>query len=89
MKKQVNKAPNESFTAAIFHKVILGSFYQIESYSFTQWLIMFSADPDNTVKKEWIINPNDKSYICILHRYLQQILKAQPQYEFKELGKFH
>ncbi|CAH0388010.1 unnamed protein product [Bemisia tabaci] len=43
------------------------------------------TDPDNTVKKEWIINPNDKSYICILHRYLQQILKAQPQYEFKEL----
>lgn len=36
-------------------------------------------------KGEWIINPNGKSYVCILHEYVQQVLKKQPTYEFKEL----
>ena len=39
-------------------------------------------------KKEWIMNPNGKSYVCILHEYVQHALKKQPSYEFKELGKY-
>lgn len=38
-------------------------------------------------KKEWIMNPNGKSYICILHEYVQHALKKQPTYKFTELGK--
>lgn len=37
-------------------------------------------------KKEWIMNPNGKSYVCILHEYVQHALKKQPTYEFKELN---
>lgn len=36
-------------------------------------------------KGEWIINPNGKSYVCILHEYVQNALKKHPKYEFKEL----
>lgn len=36
-------------------------------------------------RREWIMNPNGKSYVSILHEYLQQALKTQPWYEFKEL----
>ncbi|XP_016657415.1 microprocessor complex subunit DGCR8-like [Acyrthosiphon pisum] len=36
-------------------------------------------------RREWILNPNGKSYVCILHEYLQQALKTQPWYEYKEL----
>ncbi|XP_004517920.1 microprocessor complex subunit DGCR8 isoform X1 [Ceratitis capitata] len=36
-------------------------------------------------RKEWIMNPNGKSYVCILHEYVQHALKKQPTYEFKEL----
>lgn len=36
-------------------------------------------------RKEWIMNPNGKSYVCILHEYVQHALKTQPTYEFKEL----
>lgn len=36
-------------------------------------------------RKEWIMNPNGKSYVCILHEYVQHALKKQPSYEFKEL----
>jgi len=31
------------------------------------------------------MNPNGKSYVTILHEYLQQALKTKPLYEFKEL----
>lgn len=31
------------------------------------------------------MNPNGKSYVCILHEYVQHALKKQPTYEFKEL----
>lgn len=31
------------------------------------------------------MNPNGKSYICILHEYVQHAFKKQPTYEFKEL----
>lgn len=36
-------------------------------------------------KKEWIMNPNGKSYVCILHEYVQHALKKQPTYKFTEL----
>ncbi|XP_017785078.1 PREDICTED: microprocessor complex subunit DGCR8 [Nicrophorus vespilloides] len=36
-------------------------------------------------KKEWIMNPNGKSYVCILHEYVQHALKKQPTYKFAEL----
>ncbi|XP_060848004.1 microprocessor complex subunit DGCR8-like [Rhopalosiphum padi] len=36
-------------------------------------------------RHEWIMNPDGKSYVSILHEYLQQALKTQPWYEFKEL----
>lgn len=36
-------------------------------------------------KKEYVMNPNGKSYVCILHEYVQHALKKQPTYEFKEL----
>ncbi|BES93932.1 Double-stranded RNA Hypothetical protein motif [Nesidiocoris tenuis] len=42
-------------------------------------------DPDAKPKGEWIMNPNGKSYICILHEYVQHALKKQPTYEFKAL----
>ncbi|KAJ3653070.1 hypothetical protein Zmor_018987 [Zophobas morio] len=55
-------------------------------------LIMFpiqnSETGDNTgssAKKEWIMNPNGKSYVCILHEYVQHALKKQPTYKFTEL----
>lgn len=47
------------------------------------------ADTDskyNQPKKEWIMNPNGKSYVCILHEYVQHALKKQPSYKFVELG---
>lgn len=33
--------------------------------------------------REWIMNPNGKSFVCILHEYVQHALKKQPTYEFK------
>ncbi|XP_037051597.1 microprocessor complex subunit DGCR8 [Bradysia coprophila] len=35
--------------------------------------------------REWIMNPNGKSFVCILHEYVQHALKKQPTYEFKEM----
>lgn len=32
------------------------------------------------------MNPNGKSYVCILHEYVQHALKKQPTYKFTELG---
>lgn len=31
------------------------------------------------------MNPNGKSYVCILHEYVQHALKKQPTYQFMEL----
>lgn len=39
-------------------------------------------------KREWIMNPNGRSYICILHEYVQHALKKQPTYKFTELGLY-
>ncbi|RZF37298.1 hypothetical protein LSTR_LSTR005630 [Laodelphax striatellus] len=41
--------------------------------------------PTNRPQREWIMNPAGKSYVCILHEYVQHALKSQPSYEFKEL----
>ncbi|XP_065226373.1 microprocessor complex subunit DGCR8-like [Planococcus citri] len=35
--------------------------------------------------KKWVINPRGKSYVAILHEYLQQSLKTQPVYAFSEV----
>ncbi|XP_031624488.1 microprocessor complex subunit DGCR8 [Contarinia nasturtii] len=48
-------------------------------------IIANDDEKDSRVKKEYIMNPNNKSYICILHEYVQHALKKQPTYEFKEL----
>ncbi|CAG9805961.1 unnamed protein product [Chironomus riparius] len=44
-----------------------------------------TATSQQRPKKEWVMNPNGKSYVCILHEYVQHALKKQPTYEFKEL----
>ncbi|XP_026468757.1 microprocessor complex subunit DGCR8 [Ctenocephalides felis] len=44
-----------------------------------------SSQSNHRNKKEFIMNPNGKSYVCILHEYVQHALKKQPSYEFKEL----
>ncbi|CAG9760802.1 unnamed protein product [Ceutorhynchus assimilis] len=41
--------------------------------------------PNQYSKREWIMNPNGKSYVCILHEYVQHALKKQPSYVFTEL----
>lgn len=48
-------------------------------------IIVNDAEKDNRFKKQYIMNPNGKSFICILHEYVQHALKKQPTYEFKEL----
>ena len=35
--------------------------------------------------REWVLNPGGKSYVCILHEYLQHVLREQPVYKFSEL----
>ena len=37
---------------------------------------------------EFVINPNGKSEVCILHEYMQRVLKVRPVYNFFECGKF-
>ncbi|XP_053327297.1 microprocessor complex subunit DGCR8 [Spea bombifrons] len=48
-----------------------------------QKLITLSVQ-DAPTKKEFIINPNGKSEVCILHEYMQRILKVRPVYNFFE-----
>ncbi|XP_025424709.1 microprocessor complex subunit DGCR8-like [Sipha flava] len=40
---------------------------------------------DSNLDEQWTINLNGKSYVSILHEYIQRVLKTQPSYEFKEL----
>ncbi|KAK6192581.1 hypothetical protein SNE40_004026 [Patella caerulea] len=35
--------------------------------------------------KEFVLNPSGKSYICILHEYIQHTMRVQPRYKYKEL----
>lgn len=37
---------------------------------------------------EFVINPNGKSEVCILHEYMQRVLKVRPVYNFFECGKW-
>ncbi|XP_069476121.1 microprocessor complex subunit DGCR8 [Ambystoma mexicanum] len=39
---------------------------------------------DAPTKKEFVINPNGKSEVCILHEYMQRVLKVRPVYNFFE-----
>lgn len=48
-------------------------------------IIANDAEKDTRSKKQYIMNPNNKSNVCILHEYVQHALKKQPTYEFKEL----
>ncbi|XP_068099500.1 microprocessor complex subunit DGCR8 [Hyperolius riggenbachi] len=42
------------------------------------------AVQDAPTKKEFVINPNGKSEVCILHEYMQRVLKVRPVYNFFE-----
>ncbi|XP_074642163.1 microprocessor complex subunit DGCR8-like isoform X2 [Tubulanus polymorphus] len=44
---------------------------------------------DNKKRKEFVLNPSGKSYVCILHEYAQQSMRVQPKYTFKELENIH
>ncbi|XP_062873670.1 microprocessor complex subunit DGCR8 [Trichomycterus rosablanca] len=48
-----------------------------------QKLITLSVQ-DAPTKKEFVINPNGKSEVCILHEYMQRVLKVRPVYNFFE-----
>ncbi|MEE6504360.1 hypothetical protein FKM82_005157 [Ascaphus truei] len=48
-----------------------------------QKLITLSVQ-DAPSKKEFVINPNGKSEVCILHEYMQRVLKVRPVYNFFE-----
>lgn len=41
-----------------------------------------------SISTEFVINPNGKSEVCILHEYMQRVLKVRPVYNFFECGKF-
>ncbi|KAJ8312850.1 hypothetical protein KUTeg_010223 [Tegillarca granosa] len=40
---------------------------------------------DKAKRKEFVLNPTGKSYVCILHEYAQHTLRVQPRYVFREL----
>lgn len=42
---------------------------------------------DHVYIAEFVINPNGKSEVCILHEYMQRVLKVRPVYNFFECGK--
>ncbi|XP_058788955.1 microprocessor complex subunit DGCR8-like [Phymastichus coffea] len=42
-------------------------------------------EDSNKPPKPWTMNPSNKSYVCILHEYVQRVWKTQPTYNFKEL----
>ncbi|XP_043191933.1 microprocessor complex subunit DGCR8-like isoform X2 [Amphibalanus amphitrite] len=44
-----------------------------------------SAAVPGTRLREWVLNPGGKSYVCILHEYLQHVLREQPVYSYSEL----
>ena len=44
-----------------------------------------SAAVPGTRLREWVLNPGGKSYVCILHEYLQHVLREQPVYNYSEL----
>jgi len=36
-------------------------------------------------KKQWVIHPSGKSWVCLLYEMLAQSMRCQPSYEFREL----
>ncbi|XKL65723.1 hypothetical protein PGB90_009143 [Kerria lacca] len=56
------------------------------SNKFITFPIIKKAEDGKVISnKKWIINPRGKSYVAILHEYLQQSLKTQPIYTFTEV----
>jgi len=35
---------------------------------------------------EFVMNPAGKSFVCILHEFVQHAERVQPKYTFQELG---
>lgn len=35
--------------------------------------------------REWVLNPDRKTWVCIFHEYLQRVLREQPVYTYNEL----
>lgn len=50
------------------------------------YYILVDSNKNPSTSDQWTINLNGKSYVSILHEYIQRVLKTQPSYEFKELG---
>lgn len=48
-------------------------------------LITCSGKGMASSKKEFVMNPAGKSYVCILHEFIQHKEKVQPRYHYKEL----
>lgn len=48
-------------------------------------LITCSSSGHTMSKKEFVMNPAGKSYVCILHEFVQHKEKVQPRYIYKEL----
>lgn len=54
-----------------------------------EWLSGIHSLPEIVLfVTEFVINPNGKSEVCILHEYMQRVLKVRPVYNFFECGKF-
>lgn len=48
-------------------------------------LITCTSSGQATSKKEFVMNPAGKSFVCILHEFVQHKEKVQPRYIYKEL----
>ncbi|XP_063231307.1 microprocessor complex subunit DGCR8-like isoform X2 [Bacillus rossius redtenbacheri] len=44
-----------------------------------------TSESKDLKKKSWVLNPNGKSCVCLLHEYVQHALKKHPSYVFSEL----
>lgn len=42
-------------------------------------------NPTKKRKKEFVMNPEGKTAVCILHEYTQNVLRLKPSYEFEEI----
>ncbi|ESO99587.1 hypothetical protein LOTGIDRAFT_141857, partial [Lottia gigantea] len=66
-----------------FHRQSTDLTNSILQPSNTKLLITCPVPP--TSKTEFVLNPSGKSYICILHEYIQHTMRVQPRYKYKEL----
>jgi len=88
--KSPNKTPKEQNIKTEISRATLKNTKERPSLPDSTKLISFPLQTEDHNKqfyrrREWIINPNGKSYVSILHEYLQQALQTLPRYEFKEL----